>query len=322
MTAVRPAWRLLRRQLAGAALALLAALGLPGAPAQAEPSLLFIGNSFLYAAGSPLLHWRDDTVTDLNHDGVGGVPALVKAFLVQAGLDHDVYLETRGGSGLDFHVEHKQAVLGRRGWDVVVMHGYSTLDPKRPGDAAKLVASTRQMVSFLQQRNPQVQVHLMATFPRADQVYLASGAWAGKGLSAMVRDVRSGYDQAAAGAPGVKGVIPVGEAWERAMRAGVADPNPYDGVAPGQLNLWTWDHYHASAHGYYLEALVIFGHLTGRDPRGLGDSECAAHELGFTREQVRALQQVAYEQLAEAKTVTRAAAPVSGDAHAQRCTRR
>ena len=59
-------------------------------------------------------------------------------------------------------------------------------------------------------------------------------------------------------------MIPVGEAWTRAMQAGVADANPYDGIEAGKLNLWTHDHYHASAHGYYLEALVIFGSLTGR----------------------------------------------------------
>ena len=52
----------------------------------------------------------------------------------------------------------------------------------------------------------------------------------------------------------------------------MADANPYDGIEPGKLNLWTTDHYHASDRGYYLEALVIFGHLTGRDARSLGDN--------------------------------------------------
>ena len=78
-------------------------------------------------------------------------------------------------------------------------------------------------------------------------------------------------------------MIPVGEAWTRAMQTGVADPNPYDGIEAGKLNLWTYDHYHASTHGYYLEALVIFGSLTGRDPRSLGDNECSAFELGLSR---------------------------------------
>jgi hypothetical protein len=47
-----------------------------------------------------------------------------------------------------------------------------------------------------------------------------------------------------------------------------------------------------------VEALVIFGNLTGRDPRSLGDNECSAYELGLARPQAKALQQVAFDQLA------------------------
>ena len=36
-------------------------------------SILFIGNSFTYAAGSPVHFYRADTVTDLNSQGIGGV---------------------------------------------------------------------------------------------------------------------------------------------------------------------------------------------------------------------------------------------------------
>ena len=83
-----------------------------------------------------------------------------------------------------------------------------------------------------------------------------------------------------------------------AISAGVADPNPYDGVEADKLDLWTYDHYHGSTYGYYLEALVIFGALTGRDPRSLGDIECSAFELGLSTAQARVLQQVAFDELA------------------------
>ena len=82
--------------------------------AVADTSILFIGNSFTYGWGSSTRHYRADTVTDLNHEGVGGVPALFKSFSDQAGLDYDVYLETRSGSGLDFHLNEKLGVIGRR----------------------------------------------------------------------------------------------------------------------------------------------------------------------------------------------------------------
>ena len=287
--------------------------------AQSGTSVLFVGNSFTFGAGSPVRFYRADTVTDLNNEGIGGVPALFKSFTSQAGLPYDVYLETRGGSGLDFHLENKLGVIGQRPWDIVVMHGQSTLDFDKPGDPAKLIATSRQLAAFFRERNPKVEIHLMATWSRADQTYPSQGTWSGKPIEAMARDVRAANDKAAAGAPNVKSVIPVGEAWTRAIQRGVADPNPYDGIDPGKLNLWTYDHYHASAHGYYLEALVIFGSLTGRDPRSLGDNECSAYELGFSREHVKALQQIAYDELAAAETVTAAPLVLPKPVNPERC---
>jgi hypothetical protein len=101
------------------------------------------------------------------------------------------------------------------------------------------------------------------------------------------------------------------------MQTGVADANPYDGIEVGKLNLWTYDSYHASTHGYYLQALVIFGALTGLDPRSLGDGECSGYELGMSRAEVRSLQQVAFDQLGSA--VTPAPKATAKPAAAQRC---
>ena len=281
--------------LACAALALFAVA--PASPT----SVLFIGNSFTFGAGSAVQKWRPEIVTDLNHEGIGGVPALFKSFTRQAGLDYDVSLETHPGVGLDWHLQTKHDVLVSRPWDVVVMHGYSTLDAVRPGDPATLVSTTKQMAELLASVNPKVEIHLTATWPRADQTYLDTGHWHGQPIGAMARDVRAGYDKAKATSPAIKSVIPVGDAWMRAFDTGVADPNPYDGITPGQIDLWTKDHYHASAEGYYLEALMAFGDLTGRDPRSLGDGECSAFELGMSVAEVKALQQVAFDQLSVTK---------------------
>jgi Domain of unknown function (DUF4886) len=287
------------------AIGLCAALGLVAAPHASGPAVLvlFIGNSFTYGAGSPVQKWRPETVTDLNHEGIGGVPALFKSFTKQAGLEYDVSLETHPGVGLDYHLQNRRDVLAGHPWDVVVMHGQSTLDFDKPGDPAKLVATAREMAEFLTARNPKVEIHLTATWSRADQTYVAGGRWYGRPIVAMARDVRAAYDKAAATSPAIKSVIPVGEAWTRAMDTGVADPNPYDGITPGQIDLWMRDHYHASTEGYYLEALMVFGDLTGRDPRSLGDGECSAFELGVPPATVKKLQQVAFDQLAAAKRV-------------------
>jgi hypothetical protein len=284
--------------VAGASLTVMTALPSPGT------AVLFIGNSFTFGAGSPVQKWRPEIVTDLNHEGIGGVPALFKSFTKQAGLDYDVSLETHPGVGLDYHLQNRRDVLGSRPWDAVVMHGYSTLDAEKPGDPAKLIETTRQMAAFLTSGSPKVAIHLTATWSRADQTYVASGHWFGQPIAAMARDVRSAYDKAAKTSAAIASVIPVGDAWIRAIETGVADPNPYDGITPGQIDLWTNDHYHASTAGYYLEALMVFGDLTGRDPRSLGEGECSAFELGLPPANAKALQQVAFDQLAAAKKLT------------------
>ncbi|HEY4069470.1 MAG TPA: hypothetical protein VGM74_21360, partial [Burkholderiaceae bacterium] len=42
-------------------------------------SILFIGNSFTYGQGSAVHYYRAGTVTDLNGQGNGGLPALFKS---------------------------------------------------------------------------------------------------------------------------------------------------------------------------------------------------------------------------------------------------
>lgn len=261
--------------------------------------ILFIGNSFTFGAGTAVQFYKSDSVTDLNENGRGGVPALFKAFTKQAGLNFDVYHELIPGSGLDRHLEEKADVLGRP-WDFVNMHGYSTLDRDNPGDPTTLISSAKQMAEHLHQHNPEVTIYLEATWSRADQTYPENGHWYGKSIYTMAQDVRAGYDLAAASTPFIKGVIPVGEAWNRAMANGVADPNPYDGIAYGQLDLWTHDHYHGGTPGYYLAALMIFGKITGLDPRSLGEKERSAFELGLSKSQATALQKVAFDELRSA----------------------
>ena len=175
-----------------------AILALSGTATAAATSLLFIGNSFLYGYGSAVRFYRTNTVTDLNNGGIGGVPALLKSCTLQADLDYDLSLETRGGSGLHFHLNEKLGVMGRRGWDKVVMHGYSTLDAEKPRDPAKLITTAKRMAEFLRARNPDVELYLLATWSLADQTYVENGAWAGTPIDQMGRDVRAAFDKAAA----------------------------------------------------------------------------------------------------------------------------
>jgi hypothetical protein len=261
-------------------------------------TILFVGNSFTYGAESPPVQgYRPETVIDLNHEGMGGVPTLFKAFTREAGLAYDVYLETASGRNLDFHYEQKAALIARA-WDHVVVQGYSTLDEHAPGNAGKIIEYSARLAQLFHAANPQVDVRLVATWSRADQTYLASGHWFGTPIETMAIDVRTAYDEATRHSSYIRAVIPVGQAWNRAIAAGIAAPNPYLGVGSDQINLWAADGYHASVYGYYLEALVIFGSVTGHDPRSLGGKEQAAAQLGISPATALALQRIAFETLA------------------------
>ena len=47
-------------------------------------------------------------------------------------------------------------MIGGPPWDKVVMQGQSMLDLAKPGDATKIIATSRQLAEFLRRRNPKV----------------------------------------------------------------------------------------------------------------------------------------------------------------------
>lgn len=263
--------------------------------AQAK-TILFVGNSFTQGAHSPVRAYRPDLVTDLNHDGIGGVPALFKTFADEAGLDFTVSLETNGGKGLDYHYETKRSVIDGQ-WDVVVLQGLSTLSRKNPGDPTVHVANAALLAAMFRRANPGVTVDLVSTWSRADETYLPDGHWYGKPITAMADDLAAASRLAQQRSPDIAAIVPVGQAWSRAIADGIADPNPYDGTTFGQVDLWTYDQYHASAAGYYLEGLMLFGTITGTDPRTLGRAEKAGDAIGLSPDLVEKLQRIAWEAL-------------------------
>lgn len=277
---------------------------LAGLPAQAR-TILFVGNSFTFGALSAAQYYKPDTVNDLNGAGadgktVGGVPAFFKAFTQEAGLDYTVSLETVGGKGMDYHYAEKRGVLDKP-WDVVVMHGFSTLDQAHPNDRTLLLSSSKRIAQMFLKENPKSQLWLFATWSRADMTYPDNTPWHGKPIQQMGKDVQAGYEQALKEEPRFAGIVPVGLAWNRAIDTGVADDNPYDDIGASKMDLWAYDHYHASAFGYYLEALMDFGRVTGQDPTVLLGKDRVAEDIGISPAQSKALIQVAHDTLAASK---------------------
>jgi hypothetical protein len=126
-----------------------------------------------------------------------------------------------------------------------------------------------------------------------------------EGLAGMTHDLHAAFYARARENPGFAGVVPVGDAFQRALDEGVAKRDGFygaDGTYAAEqprdrMNLWWIDDLHASRHGSYLSALVIFGTLTGIDPASFGASERAASDLGISPGDAVRLQRVASSQL-------------------------
>jgi hypothetical protein len=123
-------------------------------------------------------------------------------------------------------------------------------------------------------------------------------------LAGMTADLHASFYGKAASNPGFAGVVPVGDAFQRAVDQGLAQGHGFYGAdgsfvegATGQLNLWWLDRTHASKYGSYLSALTLFGSITHLDPLSLGAGEQAAAALGIDAATARALQGVASQQL-------------------------
>ena len=124
-------------------------------------------------------------------------------------------------------------------------------------------------------------------------------------LAQMTQDLHTAFYNQAAANPGLAGVIPVGDAFQRALDEGVVKRGHFYDAAGvytkprrhGEMNLWWDDYLHASKYGSYLSALVLFGALTNLDPWSFGAREQAAEDLGISRGDAMRLQRVASDQL-------------------------
>lgn len=263
----------------------------------------------------------------------GGVPGIFKALADQAGIAVDVRHSLRGGATLRGHLLNTnpagwdlRANIASDRWDVVVLQGNSTeaLD-RAGGDRAQFLAyvnllerfvhtgdahsyresqlypggsSTLRTIPANPNARPGTSIYLYQTWARPDLVYPAGAPYAGESLETMTADLRDAYAQAAVGNRRIAGVVPVGEAFLRAVQSGVSVRNPYE-PEPRAVDLW-WpaDRFHPSGHGAYLSALTLFGALTGVDPASFGAGEQAARDLGISALHALQLQAVASHQLA------------------------
>jgi uncharacterized repeat protein (TIGR02543 family) len=306
-----PLLRAFKIQLLALCLGIAGGIGGTALPAQAQSRILFVGNSFTHGYEPPVLNYNAGAIVDENfglpnnhprHESDdsgpwGGVPGIFKKFTDQAGLSYEVHIEAINGQGLEYHYDNALSVIGQAQWNQVVLQELSTgpLPGNRGGNQASFFDYSTRLEQAIHSANPAAKVYLYETWSRADLTYVAGQPYSGLPIEAMGADLHDGYTQAFNQNGHFEAVAPVGDAWLRAIQAGIAMRNPYSPTA-GQLDLWT-GYFHASKYGSYLNACVLFYQITGVDPRSLGGSEQAAASLGISATAASNLQLIAYEEV-------------------------
>ena len=307
-------------------LPVLAALGLllggatpMPAPVRSVPNvILFVGNSFFHGQYQPVLAYNAAHLTDENY-GLpstdprcetttgepvvwGGTPGIFKQFTEEAGLNYEVHFEEINAKSLQYHYDYALAVIQQPRWNTVVLQEHSVRAlPARHGGRPDLFRDyATRLEQAVHTASPAARVYLFQTWPRADLCYPPNTPYAGLPLDSMALELHASYYDLLRQNTRLAGVAPAGDAWLHAIEAGVAQRNPY---APesGKIDLWAEDHYHPSNCGAYLNTCVLFGEITGRDPRTLGSSELAAAALGISPAQAISLQRLASEQIRAAR---------------------
>lgn len=276
--------------------------------------VLFVGNSYTFGGVAAVGNYNRDAVTteqaskpsdstdpaDRPSDKSGkqgGLPGIFKKMTEEAGLNYDVHMEVAGGKPLEFHYKTALPIIAQAKWNVVIMQGYSTepLPAARGGKPDDFVANAILLEKAIHGANPAAKVYLYETFPRSDQVYPEKGPYHGATVNDMASDLHDGYLRAFKEDGHFAGIAPAGDAWKGVFAANLAQLNPYLPPEPGKFNIWSKDNHHASIYGSYLNALVIFETLTGKDATTLGANEQAAHDLGIPPDIAVKLQKIADE---------------------------
>ncbi|KAH7101793.1 hypothetical protein BKA62DRAFT_702306 [Auriculariales sp. MPI-PUGE-AT-0066] len=230
--------------------------------------ILFIGNSFTHGAIEPTISFNKNAIRDANGKHYGGVPGIFKSLTEQAKLNFNVTIEAVSAQTFQFHYESRaQKVSGGAPWDVVVLQEYSTLPtPSQRGGKPDLFAKgAENIVNLVRKSSPRAKIYFYETWARPDKVHPKGAPYHGQKIQAMQTDLHKAYMQTAS-KRNATGVALVGDSFMKAIKNGVADVNPYNGIAKGKVNLWADDHYHASKYGSYLSACTIFATVTGRNP--------------------------------------------------------
>ena len=225
-------------------------------PAWADDKILFVGNSFTYAAG-----------------GTASVPDIFTRLASAGGhLDATTVMRAVGGVNYQFHENDAttQAVIASQPWTYVILQNYST-EPTHIGSVANHITYGSLLYERVLANDPATKVLLYETWSRAAKHPLITGtSTAGTFASTdeMQAELRANYlnlkDSLNSGHPSNPpvSVAPVGDCWENAGGL-LAESHPDFRGLHGS------DDYHGNDNGYFLSAAVFYATIYGQSPEGL-----------------------------------------------------
>jgi hypothetical protein len=255
----------------------------------------------------------------------GGIPGIFAELAHEAKLPYDVHIEAISATTLAKNYSVASDVIAQPLWDAVVLQEASfepipsSLTQNSKSDPQAFCSAVETIERGIHDATPKADVYLYATWAPADTAYLDatvndtpfSADRFLRFLAVLTAVYHNAYVSAAIHDGHIRAVAPVGDAWARAWREGVANPDPYSGSAPGVALSFGYQpgsepstrdvptdagFHHPSKFGAYLSGLVLFETITGMDIRAFGEHEQTAADLGISGQTAIELQRIAWEE--------------------------
>jgi len=239
--------------------------------AQAQYRILFVGNSFTFAASA---------ITNQATRNAGGVPEVFNRLATASGHTNiSVVMEAVGGMDYRFHDTNAtaQATISSQAWDYLILQNFST-DPTHYVDGLHSISNHMYFGEDLYRRamtnNPQTKVILFETWSRAAASSYISGVSGPTNFASTAQfqtELHTNYLNLARllnakyATNRFVRVAPVGDAWQNAGGLRAA-------TDPQYVNLFATDFWHGNDNGYYVTAAVFYSMIYGHSAHGLSSN--------------------------------------------------
>jgi len=265
----------------------------------------------------------------------GGIPGIFKMLTTEGStpVNYDVHIYAISSTELATLYSDGTAVIANPEWNDVVLQelSFEPLPPSLSGtssDPQTFCNAVKTVEQGVHNVNSSASIYLYETWARADETetYATnnSGSFA-SAQSTLTTSYHNVYYEAASVAndSNIAGVAPAGDAWLSEINTSGSDmmQDPYGYSYTGSVSPFLWflyvsgsnpstgssgspapDYLHPSVYGAYLNALVLYEEITGKNSTLLGGTESAASTLGISSAIAAQLQSIAHSQVTTGST--------------------